>query len=302
MSSQNSIKILKGVIPAIIVPLNRDRQLDIPRLKKQAHYLASSGVHGFFVNGSSGEGSWLSTEEKINVYHIVQGIKADNQFLCAACIQPSTEMVLKEIEIFAPLEPDFIVAVTPYYYTVSQDDILWHFKEIASQSPVPVIAYHIPQNTHNNMTLSTVMALTEIDNITGIKDSSGNFVNFSRACLSDVPRQFSWIQGEDYLDAPSLNIGADGMVTGLGNVFVQPYVEMYQAAQVGDYQKVNKMQKGINALYEIIQVTGVKVIPSIKVGASLLKRSQKWLKMGSQTLNDQEIEQVRKILTQLNLI
>ncbi len=302
MTKLENKKKLTGVIPAIIVPLNEDGQINTQLLRKQADYLASAGVQGFFINGTTGEGSWLLTEEKINVYHIVQGIKADNQFLCAACIQPSTELVLREIEVFAPLEPDYIVAVTPYYYGVSQDDILYHFKEIAQYSPAPVIVYHIPQNTHNNMTLSTVMALTEIDNIAGIKDSSGNFVNFSRACLSDVPEHFSLIQGEDYLDAPSLNIGADGIVTGLGNIYIESYIEMYQAAQVNDVKKAYDMQRKINALYEIIQVTGIKVIPSIKAAASLLGRSDKWMKMSSQTLNAQEIEQVKEVLKSLSLI
>jgi len=295
-------KKLKGVIPAIIVPLDREGQIDFELLKKQAGYLSSSGVNGFFVNGSTGEGSWLSTDEKTKVYQIVREIKGKEQFICAACIQPSTEMVLREIDIFAPLEPDFIVSVTPYYYGVSQDDILWHFKEIAGKSPVPVIAYHIPQNTHNDMSLTTILELTKIDNIAGIKDSSGNFVKFSRACLHEVPNRFSWIQGEDYLDAASLNIGADGMVTGLGNVWIEPYVEMYRSAQSSDFKKVFQMQRKINDLYEIIQITGIKVIPSIKAAVSLLCRSHKWMKMSSQTLNTQEVNLVKEVLNSLNLV
>jgi len=100
-------------------------------------------------------------------------------------------MVLREIEAFAPLEPDYIVSVTPYYYNVSQNDILCHFREIAYHSPVPIIVYHIPQNTHNYIEISTVLELAQIDNIAGIKDSSGNFINFGRACLNKVPKQFS---------------------------------------------------------------------------------------------------------------
>jgi 4-hydroxy-tetrahydrodipicolinate synthase len=295
-------KTLKGVIPAIIVPLNEDGQINAQLLWKQSNYLASSGVQGFFVNGTTGEGAWLSTEEKIKVLKVVREIKKQEQFLCAACIQPSTEMVLREIEIFAPLGPDFIVSVTPYYYSVSQNDILWHFNEIAQHSPVPIIVYHIPQNTHNPIEFSTILELSRIDNIAGIKDSSGNFINFSRACLNKVPEQFSWIQGEDYLDAASLNIGADGMVTGLGNVYIEPYIKMYQAAQANDVKKVFQMQRKINELYEIIQVTGIKVIPSIKAAASLLGRSHKWMKMASQALNTQEVNRLKEVLKKLSLI
>jgi len=92
------------------------------------------------------------------------------------------------------------------------------------------------------------------------------------------------------------------MVTGLGNVYIEPYVEMYQAVQSDDFKKVYQMQRKINALYEIIQVIGIKVIPSIKPAASLLDRSHKWMKMASQTLDIQEVKQVRKISRQLNLL
>jgi len=301
IKSENEKK-LKGVIPAIIVPLAKDGQIDRDSLIKQTDYLSSAGVHGFFINGTTGEGPWLSIEEKKKVYQIVKQTKKKHQFLCAACIRPSTEMVLKEIEIFSDLKPDYIVAVTPYYYSVSQDDILYHFIKIAKESPVPVIVYHIPQNTNNNIALTTVLELANIENIAGVKDSSGNFVNFSRGCLSQVPSHFSWIQGEDYLDAAAMNIGADGMVTGLGNVYIEPYIEMYQAALSNDLKKVNNMQEKINSIYEIIQVTDIKVIPSIKGALSLIGRSDKWMKMVSKTLSNKEIDKVKEILKNMGLL
>ncbi|GAB4116485.1 MAG: 4-hydroxy-tetrahydrodipicolinate synthase [Candidatus Caldatribacteriota bacterium] len=298
----NSKSILTGIIPAVITPLEQDGKICIELLQKQVDYLASSGVQGFFVNGTSGEGAWLSIEEKIVIYKIVRGLKKQGQFLCAACIQPSTEMVLREVDTFASLEPDFIVAVTPYYYKVSQNDILYHFQKIADYSPFPVILYNIPQHTNNNIEISTILELAKINNIAGIKDSSGNFINFSRICLSDLPKHFSLIQGEDYLDAASFNIGADGIVTGLGNVYIKPYVDMYLAAQSGDFKRVIDKQRQINALYEIIQITERKVIPAIKAATSLLGRSHQWMKISSQTLDVHEIEKIKMVLHNLNLI
>jgi dihydrodipicolinate synthase/N-acetylneuraminate lyase len=77
---------------------------------------------------------------------------------------------------------------------------------------------------------------------------------------------------------------------------------MYEQAKKGNYQKVNEMQKKINKLYEIIQVTGGKVIPAIKVGAALLGRSSKWMKIISMSLDDEEIRKVEKILINLGLL
>ena len=101
-------------------------------------------------------------------------------FLCAACLQPSTEMVMNEIKMIEKYKPDYIVAVTPYYYSTSQDIIIEHFKKIAHYSSVPLILYNIPQCTHNKIELNTVLELAKEKNIAGIKDSSGDFISFTR--------------------------------------------------------------------------------------------------------------------------
>jgi 4-hydroxy-tetrahydrodipicolinate synthase len=294
-------KKLEGVIPALILPVNENGKINFKFLEKQAAYLISAGVDGIFVNGTTGEGAWLTTEEKIQVFKTVKKVTKGNQVLCAACIQPSTEIVINEIKAFEKLEPDYIVAVTPYYYSISQNVIIEHFKKIAQYSSIPLIVYNIPQCTHNKIELSTILKLAQEENITGVKDSSGDFISFARGVYTSVPKSFSWIQGEDYLDGPAFNCGANGIVTGLGNVWIEPYIKMYQAAKARNNSRVNEIQKEINNLYELIQVTGGKVIPAIKAAVTLLGRSNKWMKISSQTLSEQEVEEVKRIIKILGI-
>jgi 4-hydroxy-tetrahydrodipicolinate synthase len=295
-------KRLEGVIPALILPFKKNGKINFELLEKKVSYLVSSGINGLFVNGTTGEGAWLTMEEKEQVFKFVKEISKGKVFLCAACLQPTTELVMSEIKIYEKYEPDYLVAVTPYYYSVSQNVIIEHFKKIAQYSSLPLILYNIPQCTHNKIELSTILKLAKEENIAGIKDSSGDFISFTRGMYAPVPESFSWIQGEDYLDGPSFNCGADGVVTGLGNVFIEPYIQMYKEAKKGNYQKVNEMQKKINKLYEIIQVTGGKVIPAIKVGTALLGRSSKWMKIISMSLNNNEVRKIEKILIDLDLL
>jgi len=295
-------KKLKGVIPALILPVNESGSINFKYLEKQIIYLTMAGVDGIFINGTTGEGAWLTTEEKIRVFKTVKEATKGRQVLCAACIQPSTELVINEIQVFEKFKPDYVVAVTPYYYNVSQDIIIEHFKKIAQNSSIPVIVYNIPQCTHNKIELNTILELAKEENIAGIKDSSGDFISFTRGVYTPVPGSFSWIQGEDYLDGPAFNIGADGVVTGLGNVFIEPYVRMYEEAKKGNYQEVNEIQKRINELYEIIQIAGGKVIPAIKSGVALLGRSTKWMKMFSLTLGEEDIEKVKRVIIKLGLL
>ena len=295
-------KRLEGVIPALILPVNKEGKINFKLLEKQTTYLISEGINGIFVNGTTGEGAWLTMEEKEQVFKFVKEINKGKVFLCAACLQPTTELVIREIKIYEKYEPNYLVAVTPYYYSVSQDIIIEHFKKIARFSSVPLILYNIPQCTHNKIELSTILKLAKEENIAGVKDSSGDFISFTRGMYAPVPETFSWIQGEDYLDGSALNCGANGMVTGLGNVFIEPYIRMYQAAKKGNYRKVNEMQRKINKLYEIIQVTGGKTIPAIKVGTALLGRSSKWMKTISMSLNNNEARKIEKILIDFNLL
>jgi len=295
-------KKLEGIIPALILPLEENGKINFNFLEKQVNYLSSAGVDGVFINGTTGEGAWLTMEEKEQVFKFVKEISKGKVFLCAACLQLTTELVMSEIKIYEKYEPDYLVAVTPYYYSVSQDVIIEHFKKIARFSSVPLIIYNIPQCTHNKIELNTILKLAKEKNIAGVKDSSGDFISFTRGVYTSVSESFSWIQGEDYLDGPSFNCGADGVVTGLGNVFIEPYIQMYKEAKKGNYQEVNEMQKKITELYEIIQITGGKVISAIKVGTALLGRSSKWMKIISMSLNNNEVRKIEKILIDLNVL
>lgn len=295
-------KQLNGVIPALLVPFREDGSVDHGLLEKQVEYLVSKGVQGIFINGSTGESAYVSTEEKAEIVKTVARVARGKTALCAACIQPSTEQTLRELKVMERLEPDFIVAVTPYYFKVDQAVILEHYRTIASHSSVPVIAYDIPSCTHNKIHLETILRIAEIPNVVGIKDSSGDFITFCRAISRSVKEGFSWIQGDDYLDAPSFLMGAQGIVTGTGNVWIDPYLELYKAIQAQDRKSALECQTRINALCEVFQTVGGRVIPGIKAATYLLGRSHRWMRQRSMTLSEEEIAKVKAILVGLGLL
>jgi 4-hydroxy-tetrahydrodipicolinate synthase len=286
---------LRGVIPAIITPMDEQGKIDFDLLEKHAAYLSEAGVHGFFIGGTTAEGAYLSTEEKGEIFKVVRRVTEGRQFLCAAYIQPSTAAVLEQMRALEATEPDYIVAVTPYYLAMRQEDILQHFHRVAAAAPAPLILYNIPGNTHNPIALETVLQLAQEKNIVGIKDSTGNFVDFSRGVLGESPEGFLWIQGEDYLDGPSLMVGCHGIVTGLGNARIEPYVRIYQAARKGDWQTVRECQALINVLYGIIRMCG-NSIAAAKAAAELAGRGSRWMRQRSQSLSDGQIKEVAGIL------
>ena len=296
-----SMKTLQGIIPALITPFKEDGTLNAALLEKQVAYLADAGVDGFFVNGTTGEGPYLNASEKKEAFRIVQSVSAGRQFLCLACIQPSTQMVLEEMRVSAPLSPDFVVAVPPYYYGAPQEVVYQHYQAIAAAAECPLILYDIPSRTQNSLALETAVRLLPHPNIVGMKDSSGDFIRFSRGVLGYNTPSFAWIQGEDYLDGASLLLGARGIVTGLGNVWIEPYIKMRDAHRQGNAQAVLQAQAQINTVYEIINITG-KVIPPIKAAAMLLGRSTALMKTPGLTLNADEIAKVKDVLKKVELL
>lgn len=293
---------LEGVIGALAVPMFEDGSIDYSLLEKQAAYYGGSGVRGLFLGGTNGEGAYLTTEEKARILKTVRGAVPKDKILCAACIRPSTREVLAEMRVLGALGPDYIVAVAPYYLAVDQEAIIRHFRTLAAASPAPLIPYNIPQNTHNPMSLKTIQELASIPNIAGIKDSSGDFISFTRGVLGPLPGPFTWIQGEDLLDAPSYLIGAKAVVTGLSNVSVEPYVDMWRAATAGDTEGVKAGQRRINEMFKIVLAVGGKGIPAIKAAMELLGRGSRHLRLSALTLDDAEVEAVRETLVGIGLL
>lgn len=286
---------LRGVIPAIVTPMNEDGSINFGLLEKQTDYLMNAGVNGLFVCGGTGEGAYLTTEEKRDVYHTIRNVVGSKLFLCLAMINSNTPATLREMKALEDCDADFIVSTTPYYHGATQADILEHYRQVAAQASAPIIVYNIPSATHNNIELDTVLKLVNEKNVAGTKDSSGNFVQFSKGLFSGVRKDFSWIQGEDYLCAPALLCGGDGMVSGLSNAKVEPYVEMYAASLAGDVAKVKACQAKINAMYRIIHSCG-NGNAAIKAVTELNGRGSRWMRQKSFTLNDDQIAVIAGIM------
>jgi 4-hydroxy-tetrahydrodipicolinate synthase len=158
-----------------------------------------------------------------------------------------------------------------------------------------VILYNIPGNTHNLIELETVLELAGEPNIVGIKDTTGNFIPFSRSMLENSLDGIVWIQGEDYLDTPALLLGANGLVTGLANDRIEPYVQMREAIWKGDLGKLREAQTRIDILYEIIRLCSNSVV-AVKAATELSGRGSRWLLQKSLSAKNEQMEWIRQLL------
>lgn len=292
---RNTMNELGGIISAAITPMKKDGSVDYDAYANQIGFLAKAKVNGFFINGTTGEGTYLSIEERRRCFEIAKANRGENQFLCLACIAASTREVVEQIRTFEKLEPDYFVVVPPYYFGADGKMIEKHYKTVAKATDRPIIIYNIPQRTVNDVFEADIRTLIASGRFAGMKDSSGDFIRFSRWAL-EGPKGFSWIQGEDLLDAESFIVGASGIVTGLSNIFPEPYVKMYAALQAGDFKTMIECQRTINKLATIIDVADGKVIPAIKAAVALLGRCESWDRIEAESLPQSTISKIRGII------
>jgi len=151
----------------------------------------------------------------------------------------------------------------------------------------------------NDVFRADVASLLSTGRFAGMKDSSGDFIRFSQWVLKDK-KEFSWIQGEDLLDAQSLFIGAAGVVSGLSNIFPRPFVRMYEASEKGDYESMIKCQKIINRLATIIDICDGKSIPAIKAAVAILGRCEMWNRLEAEVLPASSILKIKEVIEDIS--
>jgi 4-hydroxy-tetrahydrodipicolinate synthase len=290
------------VLPAPITPFGEDGSIRTDLFEQQIDYLAKAGVHGFFVAGTTAEGAMLSDDERRTLFRIMVDRTTEQHLRCVVLVKPDTRAVLTAIDRIVNEAPDYISAVTPFYVSVTQAEIIGHYTAIADHSPVPVLLYNIPQNTGNPMTLPTILELSQHPNIVGIKDSTGNMPQFQRGLLAGQSDDFTWIQGEDLVDAVSFLTGVRCIVSGLSNAWAEPYVAMWKAVEAGNHAAVIAEQRRINALAEIIFRTDGKVVPAIKTAAALQGRSTRHTRVPSMQLSSAHEAAVAEVIGELGLI
>lgn len=242
-----------GVVVAVITPLKKDGPVDGKSLEKIVHRCLSGGVHGIFVLGTTGEGTSFTLSQKEEIINTARrSIKKDVP-LYAGVMDSSSGRVKENIRCAESNGADILV-VTPHYYLGqnSQEEIIRHVETCAKYARIPIMAYNIPQCTHINISLPTVKKLLEIDNVIGLKDSSGDWEQFQKEIFLKNDRDFKLLIGAEELFGVSLLMGADGCVPGIANYYPELLVELYEESKRGNSKKVKELQRQITALRQII--------------------------------------------------
>lgn len=224
-----------GMGVALVTPFNSNKDIDFPALERVIDHVIDNGADFLVVLGTTGETPALSADERMAVKDFVMK-KADGRLpLVLGVGGNNTAEVTRQLK-----ETDFsgysaILSVVPPYNKPSQEGLYQHFKSIAEASPLPVVLYNVPGRTGVNMTADTTLRIARnVPGVIGIKEASGDIHQIQRL-VREKPEGFTVLSGDDGMTYPFMALGAQGVISVLGNAYPKEFAEMVHLCLEGNY-------------------------------------------------------------------
>lgn len=258
---------IHGLITPMCTPVTgRTGAVDHERLATFTDYLVEGGVHGLFPLGSTGEFSSLTSEQRRAVVETVVENSGDVP-VYAGCGDTGYQNVRRHVNAAADAGADAAVVVTPYYLPSSDVGMADFYSTVADESPLPILLYHIPGFTGQDLSVAQVNELSEHDGIVGIKDTSRDLTRIE-GMIEGSDDDFAVLQGATSMAVVALYMGADGLVPSSSNVYPELLSGMYEAATGGEWEKALDVQAE-HVVPFIEKFTSVPALSAIKycVGA-----------------------------------
>ena len=249
---------LTGVVPPLVTPLTPEYDVDTASLARLIQYQLTGGVDGVFVLGTSGEGTFLTDEQRQVVLETTVAEVAGQVPVLAGVIDTSTARVGAHLSAALKAGVDGLVATAPFYAATHPAEIERHFTRLATLAgDTPLYAYDIPARAGTKLPSSLMISLGERGVIAGVKDSSGQETSLRQLVISRREAGldgFAIMTGSEVTVDSALGFGVDGVVPGLGNVDPAGYVRLYDASAAGDAAAARAEQDRLFRLFEIIEV------------------------------------------------
>lgn len=238
---------LRGVIVALITPFHEDGSVNLAALEQLVDFLLGAGVHGLFVNGTTGEGPLLTPDERRTVAETVVRRARGRVPVIVQAGTPVTAETIAQVHHARACGADAAALLCPYYYRLDNDALIEHFCTVADSVPdYPLYLYNIPQRTGNTISPEVTAAVAErCPNVVGEKDSSGDLSGII-AKQRTRGGDFEVLIGSDGLVLSSLVAGVQAAVSGNANVFPDLFVALFQAYWDGDLVAARAVQEKIH--------------------------------------------------------
>src|SRR5689334_2072676 len=243
---------LQGIFTPNIVPLDARGEINEPELRRYTDWLIDRGVHGLYPNGSTGEFTRFTVEERRRIIEIMADQARGRVPILAGAAEANVKETLAACEYYAGLGVRAVAIVAPFYYKLSPGSVYAYFKEIGRNTPIDVTLYNIPLFA-SPIDVPTVQRLSEeCERIVAIKDSSGEIPHMIRMISAVRPNRpdFAFLTGWDAALMPMLLVGCDGGTNASSGVVPEVTRKLYDLTMAHRLDEARKVQYDLVALFD----------------------------------------------------
>ena len=232
---------ITGSIVALVTPLNPDMSVDYATLRKLIDWHIHEGTDCIGVVGTTGESPTVSVEEHREIIRVSVGQANKRGPIRAGCGANSTQEAIALAKFAKQVGADCQLQVVPYYNKPTQEGQFQHFKAIAEAEDLPMALYNVPGRTVADMQHDTVLRLTQVPGIVGIKEATGN-IERAQWLIRETPQSFAIFSGDDPTAVALMLCGGQGNVSVTANIAPKLMHELCMAALKGDVKKAMEIQ------------------------------------------------------------
>ena len=240
---------LQGSLVAIVTPMQEDGALDIDALRSLIDFHIEAGTDGIVIVGTTGESPTVNFDEHCLLIETAVRHTAGRVPVIAGTGANATSEAIELTAKARALGADACLLVTPYYNKPPQEGLYRHYKAVAEAVDIPQILYNVPGRTACDISNETVLRLSQIPNIVGIKDATGNMERGSDL-IARAPEDFAVYSGDDASCMSLMLMGGRGVISVTANVAPKLMHEMCIAAIAGDAIKARSINQKLLALHQ----------------------------------------------------
>jgi 4-hydroxy-tetrahydrodipicolinate synthase len=239
-----------GCGTALVTPFVQGGALDEKGVRRLARRQIDAGIHFLVPCGTTGETPTLTMDERARIVEIVVEEAKGRVPVLGGAGGYNTHEVIESAHRMRAAGADGLLSVTPYYNKPTPDGLFEHYKAIAEAVPLPIVVYNVPGRTGVNVDVATIVRLSAIPNIIGVKEASGNVTQMCEICRA-VPDDFLVLSGDDALTLPVMSVGGHGIVSVASNEMPAEMSRMVELAESGDFAGARRLHHRLLPLMQI---------------------------------------------------
>jgi len=291
---------LRGCGTALVTPFQQDGSIDEAALRNLIAWQVESGVDFLIPCGTTGETPTLSRDEWLRVIDTTVEVVAGRVPIMAGATSNSTQdAVEKAREVASRPGVNAILTASPYYNKPTQEGQYRHFKAIAEAVDKPIILYNVPGRTSANIEPGTLARLSEVPNILGVKEASGNITQIAEV-LNAVPESFLVFSGDDAITLPVLALGGVGIISVASNEIPAEMAGLTRAALNNDWTTARSIHR---KYLPLMQANFIESNPlPVKAVRAMMGRIEEVYRLPLLPMRLDTRSRLQKIATEVGLI